>query len=169
VIVADTSPVDRGVPTATYRLQVQASFGFDDVGALAAYLADLGVSHAYLSPVLQAAPGSTHGYDVLDHARLSDDAGGRPAFDAMVAALHDRTLGVVVDIVPNHMTVPEPEHLNAPLWSMLREGRESAYAAWFDVDWDAAGDRIVIPVLGGTVDEALASGDLVSVANGGPP
>ena len=168
MIVADTSPVDRGVPTATYRLQVQASFGFDDVGALAAYLADLGVSHAYLSPVLQAAPGSTHGYDVLDHARLSDDAGGRPAFDAMVAALHDRTLGVVVDIVPNHMTVPEPEHLNAPLWSMLREGRESAYATWFDVDWDAAGDRIVIPVLGGTVDEALASGDLVSVANGGP-
>ena len=77
-------------------------------------------------------------------------------------------LGVVVDIVPNHMTVPEPEHLNAPLWSMLREGRESAYAAWFDVDWDAAGDRIVIPVLGGTVDEALASGDLVSVADGGP-
>ena len=168
MIVADTSPVERGVPTATYRLQVQACFGFDDVGALAAYLADLGVSHAYLSPVLQAAPGSTHGYDVLDHARLSDDAGGRPAFDAMVAALHDRTLGVVVDIVPNHMTVPEPEHLNAPLWSMLREGRESAYAAWFDVDWDAAGDRIVIPVLGGTVDEALASGDLVSVANGGP-
>ena len=91
-----------------------------------------------------------------------------PAFDAMVAALHDRTLGVVVDIVPNHMTVPEPEHLNAPLWSMLREGRESAYATWFDVDWDAAGDRIVIPVLGGTVDEALASGDLVSVADGGP-
>ncbi|HYQ31998.1 MAG TPA: alpha-amylase family glycosyl hydrolase, partial [Lapillicoccus sp.] len=147
---------------------MQASFGFDDVGALAAYLADLGVSHAYLSPVLQAAPGSTHGYDVLDHARLSDDAGGRPAFDAMVAALHDRSLGVVVDIVPNHMTVPEPEHLNAPLWSMLREGRESAYATWFDVDWDAAGDRIVIPVLGGTVDEALASGDLVSVADGGP-
>ena len=91
-----------------------------------------------------------------------------PAFDAMVAALHDRGLGVVVDIVPNHMTVPEPEHLNAPLWSMLREGRESAYATWFDVDWDAAGDRIVIPVLGGTVDEALASGDLVSVADGGP-
>ena len=164
-----TAPrAERRVPTATYRLQVQAAFGFDDVSALAGYLSDLGVSHAYLSPVLQATPGSTHGYDVLDHGRLSDEAGGRAAFDAMVAALHDRTLGVVVDIVPNHMTVPEPEHLNAPLWSMLREGRESAYATWFDVDWDAAGDRIVIPVLGGTVDEALASGDLVSVADGGP-
>ncbi|HEY8308667.1 MAG TPA: malto-oligosyltrehalose synthase [Lapillicoccus sp.] len=164
-----TAPrAERRVPTATYRLQVQAAFGFDDVSALAGYLSDLGVSHAYLSPVLQATPGSTHGYDVLDHGRLSDEAGGRAAFDAMVAALHERRVGVVVDIVPNHMTVPEPEHLNAPLWSVLREGRESAYAVWFDVDWDAAGDRIVIPVLGGTVDEALASGDLVTVADGGP-
>ena len=113
---------DRRVPTSTYRLQVQAAFGFDDVAALAGYLADLGVSHAYLSPVLQAAPGSTHGYDVLDHTRLSDEAGGREGFDTMVAALHERGLGIVVDVVPNHMTVPEPEHLNAPLWSMLREG-----------------------------------------------
>ena len=115
---------DRRVPTATYRLQVQATFGFEDVAALAGYLADLGVSHAYLSPVLQAAPGSTHGYDVLDHTRLSDEAGGRDGFDAMVAALHERRLGIVVDVVPNHMTVPEPEHLNAPLWSLLREGTE---------------------------------------------
>jgi (1->4)-alpha-D-glucan 1-alpha-D-glucosylmutase len=67
------------VPTATYRLQVQAAFGFATSAALAGYLADLGVSHAYLSPVLQAAPGSTHGYDVLDHSRLSDEAGGRAA------------------------------------------------------------------------------------------
>ena len=72
------------------------------------------------------------------------------AFDAMVAALHERGLGIVVDVVPNHMTVPEPEHLNAPLWSLLREGPSSPYAAWFDVDWDAAGDRVVMPVLGGT-------------------
>ena len=158
---------DRRVPTATYRLQVQAAFGFDDVRALAGYLADLGVSHAYLSPVLQAGPGSTHGYDVLDHARLSEEAGGRAAFDAMVAGLHERGLGVVVDIVPNHMTVPEPEHLNAPLWSMLRDGRESAYAAWFDVDWDAAGDRIVVPILGGAVEEALVSGELVLATDGG--
>ncbi len=159
---------DRRVPRATYRLQVQSAFGFADVSATADYLADLGVSHAYLSPVLQAAPGSTHGYDVLDHARISDEAGGRPAFDAMVAALHDRGLGVVVDIVPNHMTVPEPEYLNAPLWSVLRDGRDSAYAAWFDVDWDAADDRIVIPVLGSTVAEALGAGHVTLATDGGP-
>ena len=156
------------VPTATYRLQVQAAFGFDDVAAVADHLANLGVSHAYLSPVLQAAPGSTHGYDVVDHTRLSEEAGGREAFDAMVTALHERGLGVVVDVVPNHMTVPEPEHLNAPLWSVLREGRQSPYASWFDVDWDAADDRIVIPVLGGTLEESLAGGEIEVAADGGP-
>ncbi len=159
---------DRRVPTATYRLQVQATFGFEDVAALAGYLADLGVSHAYLSPVLQAAPGSTHGYDVLDHTRLSDEAGGRDGFDVMVAALHERRLGIVVDVVPNHMTVPAPEHLNAPLWSLLREGTGSSYASWFDVDWDAAGDRVVVPVLGGTLEEGLAGGEVTLAADGGP-
>ncbi len=158
---------DRRVPTSTYRLQVHAAFGFDDVAALAGYLADLGVSHAYLSPVLQAAPGSTHGYDVLDHTRLSDEAGGREGFDTMVRALHERGLGIVVDVVPNHMTVPEPEHLNAPLWSLLRDGTSSPYASWFDVDWDAAGDRVVVPVLGGTLEEGLAGGEITLAADGG--
>ena len=159
---------DRRVPTGTYRLQVQSSFGFGDVGALAGYLRDLGVSHAYLSPVLQAAPGSTHGYDVLDHGRLSEEAGGREAFDAMVAALHAHGLGIVVDIVPNHMTVPEPEYLNAPLWSMLRDGPDSKYARWFDVDWAAAGDRVVLPVLGSPAAEALAAGEITLATDGGP-
>ncbi|MEP6650976.1 MAG: malto-oligosyltrehalose synthase, partial [Lapillicoccus sp.] len=159
---------DRRVPRATYRLQVGSSFGFADVAVLADYLTALGVSHAYLSPMLQAAPGSTHGYDVLDHTRLGDEAGGREAFDAMVAALDERGLGVVVDIVPNHMTVPVPEHLNAPWWSLLRDGRDSPSASWFDVDWDAAGDRVVVPVLGGTLDETLAAGEIRLTADGGP-
>ena len=77
----------------------------------------------------------------------------------MVAALHERGLGIVVDVVPNHMTVPEPEHLNAPLWSVLREGRESPYAAWFDVDWDARATRILMPVLGGTVERGARDGE----------
>jgi len=158
----------RGVPASTYRLQVQATFGFDDVADVADHLANLGVSHAYLSPVLQAAPGSTHGYDVVDHTRLSEEAGGHEAFDAMVTALHEHGLGVVVDVVPNHMTVPEPEHLNAPLWSLLRDGRESSYAAWFDVDWEAADDRIVVPVLGGALEEALAGGEVRIAVDGGP-
>jgi (1->4)-alpha-D-glucan 1-alpha-D-glucosylmutase len=159
---------DRRVPTATYRLQVHAAFGFDDVAAGTDYLANLGVSHAYLSPVLQAAPGSTHGYDVVDHTRLSEEAGGRKAFDAMATALKERGLGVVVDLVPNHMAVPEPEHLNPPLWSVLREGRQSPYASWFDVDWDAAHDRMVLPILGGTLEQALAAGEVTVAADGGP-
>jgi (1->4)-alpha-D-glucan 1-alpha-D-glucosylmutase len=160
--------LNRRVPTATYRLQVHSAFGFDDVAAVADYLANLGVSHAYLSPVLQAAPGSTHGYDVVDHTRLSEEAGGREAFDAMVTALKERGLGVIVDVVPNHMAVSQPEHLNAPMWSLLHEGRKSPYASWFDVDWDAADDQIVLPILGGSIEHSLTAGDVRVVADGGP-
>lgn len=158
----------RAVPTATYRLQVHAGFGFDAAAEQVGYLADLGVSHVYLSPVLQAAPGSAHGYDVLDHTRISEEAGGQEAFDRLVAACREHGLGIVVDVVPNHMTVPEPAHLNAPFWSLLREGRRSPYAGWFDVDWVAEDDRILMPVLGGTLEAALGGGELVLASDGGP-
>ena len=143
----------RAVPTSTYRLQVHGGFGFDAAAEQAAYLASLGVSHLYLSPILQPAPGSTHGYDVVSHDALNADAGGREAFDRLVAAAHQQGLGIIVDVVPNHMTVPETTHLNAPLWALLREGRASAAAAWFDVDWDADQDRVLMPVLGSALDE----------------
>ena len=158
----------RVVPTGTYRLQVHGGFGFDAAAEHVPYLADLGVSHVYLSPVLQAAPGSTHGYDVLDHTRISEEGGGRAAFERLVAACRQAGLGVVVDVVPNHMAVPEPAHLNAPFWSLLREGRRSPYAGWFDVDWVAEDDRILMPVLGGTVEQALEAGELVLAEDGGP-
>ncbi len=116
----------RVVPTATYRLQVHAGFGFDAAAEHTAYLASLGVSHLYLSPVLQAAPGSMHGYDVVDHTRISEEAGGRQAFQRLVTACREAGLGIVVDVVPNHMAVPEPAHLNAPFWSLLRDGRRLA-------------------------------------------
>ena len=106
-------------------MQLSSAFGFADVAALADYLADLGVSHAYLSPVLQAVPGSTHGYDVVDHARLSDELGGADGFSAMVSTLRQHGLGVIVDVVPNHMAIPTPERLNGRLWTVLRDGRES--------------------------------------------
>ena len=157
----------RVVPTATYRLQVHAGFGFDAAAQHVGYLASLGVSHLYLSPVLQAAPGSTHGYDVLDHTRISEEAGGREAFDRLVAACREHGLGIVVDVVPNHMTVPEPAHLNAPFWSLLRDGRASPYAGWFDVDWVSEGERILMPVLGGTLEQALDAGELVLASDGG--
>ncbi len=158
----------RVVPGATYRLQVHGGFGYDDAAERVPYLADLGVTHVYLSPILQAAPGSTHGYDVLDHTRINQEAGGRAAFDRLAAACREHGLGIVVDVVPNHMAVPEPEHLNSPFWGLLRDGRRSPYAGWFDVDWVAEEDRILMPVLGGTVEQVIERGELVLADDGGP-
>ncbi len=152
---------DRPVPVSTYRVQLRPpaadhpGFGFDDAAGIAAYLADLGITHLYCSPCLQAAPGSVHGYDVVDHSRLNDELGGAAAFDRMVAACREAGLGIVLDIVPNHMAVSAPESQNAAWWSLLREGRASAYASWFDVDWEG-GEKILVPVLGAPVEEVVA-------------
>ena len=103
------------MPVSTYRVQLRPpaeghpGFGFDDAARIAPYLADLGVTHLYCSPYLQAAPGSAHGYDVVDHSRLNDELGGRAAFERLFAACRLAGLGIVLDIVPNHMAVSEPE------------------------------------------------------------
>ncbi len=145
-----------GAPDSTYRLQLQPGFGFAAAAAIADYVADLGVSHVYLSPILQATPGSRHGYDVVDHSRVSADLGGEGAFRDMVRRFRMAGLGVVVDIVPNHMAVPVPESLNRPLWAVLRDGPGSPFASWFDVDWAAQDGRLLLPVLGGPVAACLA-------------
>jgi len=139
--------VPRAIPSSTYRLQLHPGFRFADAAALAGYLADLGVSHAYLSPILQAVPGSTHGYDVVDHSRISADLGGEEDFRSMAAALRAYGIGIVADVVPNHMAIPVPEYLNRQLWSVLRDGRNSEYSHWFDIDWSANDGRILLPVL----------------------
>ena len=157
------------MPVSTYRLQLQPRFGFADAAAIAGYLADLGVTHVYLSPILQATPGSTHGYDVVDHSRVSVDLGGEAAFRDMAARFRALGLGLIVDIVPNHMAVPVPESLNRPLWSVLRDGTGSSFAGWFDVDWDAQDGTLLMPVLGGPVSDCLGDlklGDL-NVGTGG--
>jgi (1->4)-alpha-D-glucan 1-alpha-D-glucosylmutase len=148
-------PRSSRVPVSTYRLQLRDSFGFAQAAAQADYLAALGVTHAYLSPILQANPGSPHGYDVVDHSRVSTDLGGEDAFRAMVETFHRNHLGVVVDVVPNHMARPTPESLNAQLWSVLHLGRRSPYAHWFDVDWDAQDGRLLMPILAGPVEKCL--------------
>ncbi|GAA2624072.1 malto-oligosyltrehalose synthase [Actinomadura fulvescens] len=139
-------------PAGTYRLQLCGvgdepgrRFGFPEAAALAPYLVALGVSHVYLSPVLRAAPGSTHGYDVIDHERLAAELGGEDGFRAMVARYRAHGLKVLVDIVPNHMAVPMPVDLNRPLAAVLADGPSSPYARWFDIDWEAGGGRIVLP------------------------
>jgi (1->4)-alpha-D-glucan 1-alpha-D-glucosylmutase len=154
-------------PVSTYRLQLQPGFGFAEAGATADYLADLGVTHAYLSPILQAAPGSRHGYDVVDHSRVSADLGGEEAFRAMVGRFRQHGLGVIVDVVPNHMAIPVPESLNRQLWSVLREGAESPCAHWFDVDWAAQDGRLLLPILAGPAADCL--GDITVCAAGEEP
>lgn len=157
------------VPAATYRVQVRPGFGFDDVAALAGYLARLGVSHVYLSPILAATPGSTHGYDVVDHSRLSDEAGGRDGFDRLTAALATHGLAAIADVVPNHMAVPTPVRLNDALWSVLRDGPRSPYARWFDVDWEVPDRAVLMPVLGDRIGTVLAAGQLRVDAGGTEP
>ena len=156
-------------PTSTYRLQIRAEFGFDDVAEVSSYLDRLGVSHAYLSPILQAAPGSAHGYDVVDHDQLSADAGGLPGFQRMIAALHRRGLLAIADIVPNHMAVPTPLHLNAALWAVLRDGPDSEFARWFDVDWSVPANAVLMPVLGNRIGQVLADGELSVDRSGEEP
>ncbi|MFG2884520.1 malto-oligosyltrehalose synthase [Streptomyces sp. NPDC048297] len=137
------------VPTATYRLQLQPAFPFAAAAAAVPYLASLGVSHLHLSPVLEAVPGSTHGYDVVDHARVREELGGEDGLRALARTAREHGLGLVVDIVPNHMAMA-PRH-NHALWEMLREGPGSPYARWFDIDWEAQGGQVLLPVLGGPV------------------
>ncbi len=142
-------------PTSTYRLQLGPQLTFADAARLADYLADLGVSHVYLSPILVASPGSTHGYDVVDHHELSPELGGNAGFTLLSETLAQREIGIVVDVVPNHMAVPTPESLNPALWSVLREGQKSPYARWFDIDWSAHDGRILMPILDGTLADNL--------------
>jgi (1->4)-alpha-D-glucan 1-alpha-D-glucosylmutase len=140
-----------GVPGATYRLQVHAGFRLDDAAALAGYLADLGVTHAYSSPLLRSAEGSNHGYDTVDHAHIDEARGGREGFDRFVAALHQHRLGLVLDLVPNHMGVADAAA--APWWwDVLQHGRDSVHADAFDIDWEFGGGKVRIPVLGSADD-----------------
>ena len=145
----------RPAPVSTYRLQLTPDFGFAEAAAVVPYLARLGISHVYCSPWLQAAPGSQHGYDVIDHSQLNAELGGRAGFEQLLAACRTSGLGILLDIVPNHMAISEPESQNAAWWSLLELGRDSAYASWFDVDWDAQDGKVLVPVLGAPLAEAI--------------
>src|SRR5436190_19472509 len=132
-------------PTSTYRLQIRRDFDLSAATAALDYLVALGVGAVYLSPLLQAVRGSDHGYDVVDHGRVDADRGGPQALAELVEQAHQRGLGVVVDIVPNHMGVADAAQ-NAPWSDVLRLGQESKYASWFDIDWEQG--RLLLPVLG---------------------
>jgi (1->4)-alpha-D-glucan 1-alpha-D-glucosylmutase len=135
---------------ATYRLQLHRAFGFRAAADIVEYLAALGISHLYCSPILQATPGSMHGYDVVDPQRVSDDLGGAAAFDALCAAAAAHGLGLVLDIVPNHMAIGGGD--NRWWWDVLENGPASRYAGHFDVDWDPPESKlrnlVLVPILG---------------------
>ncbi|AXH96189.1 malto-oligosyltrehalose synthase [Ornithinimicrobium avium] len=157
---------ERRPLTATYRMQLNSGFTCDDAQSVLPYVEALGASHVYLSPVLTAVPGSEHGYDVLDHTQVSPELGGREALERLAEDAHRRGMGVIVDVVPNHMALVPQVWRNAPLWEVLREGPNSPRAHWFDVDWAHLGQRFGLPVLGQPLQEVLAAGE-ITVGTGG--
>ncbi len=151
----------RHVPVATYRLQFHPGFTFADAAAIAPYLRDLGVGDAYASPLFMARAGSTHGYDICDYGRLSPALGGEAGFAELSAALRNAGLGLVLDMVPNHMGVGGEN----PWWvDVLENGPASAYAGFFDIDWapvkpELAG-KVLLPILGDQYGVVLEAGEL---------
>lgn len=159
---------DARVPRATYRLQLCGRFTFADAAAIVDYLADLGVSHVYSSPYLQATAGSEHGYDGVDPSLISDDLGGREGFDAWVTSLRAHRLGLVADVVPNHLGIADRR--NRWWQDVLRHGQQSEFASAFDIDWDTDDPelrgKVLVPVLGQPLDDELRAG-AIRIERGG--
>lgn len=149
------------VPSSTYRLQLHAGFTFEDAAKVAPYLKELGISHIYSSPYLQAAPGSMHGYDVVDHQKVNEELGGESGHDKFCAHLRELGLGQVLDIVPNHMAIGPR---NRYWWDVLENGPSSRFATWFDIDWQSSEvrlqNKVLIPVLGDQYGRALSAGQI---------
>ena len=163
-----TTYVPKDVPRATYRVQFRQGFGFSDAIKIVPYWAKLGISHLYASPLTVARPGSPHGYDVVDPTQLNPELGSDEDFDHLAAALAANNMGLLLDIVPNHTSASADNHW----WrDVLTNGRASRYADFFDVDWESEGGKIVLPILGHSLDQAIAEGgvsyDGVSLNVGG--
>ena len=150
------------IPLATYRLQLTKDFGFDAAAALVPYLRDLGITHLYTSPFLKARPGSTHGYDIVDHEQLNPELGGDAAFLRLSKALKQHDLGLILDFVPNHMGVGSAD--NAWWLDVLEWGEASPYAGYFDIDWSPPKrdleHKVLLPILGSTYGDTLVSGEI---------
>ena len=150
------------IPRSTMRLQFHKGFTFADAEAHIPYFARLGVSHLYASPITTARPGSMHGYDVIDPTRVNPELGGEDALKRLVTALRSAGLGLIVDIVPNHMGVGSG---NAWWFDVLRQGSASKYAQYFDIDWEtedaALRGKVLLPVLGKPLKEAIQDGEIM--------
>src|SRR2546423_8378316 len=150
------------IPLATYRLQFNRDFTFADATKIIPYLASLGISHCYASPYLRARPGSTHGYDIIDHNQLNPEIGTPEEFERFVDTLHQHNMGQILDIVPNHMGVMGAD--NAWWLDVLENGESSIYANYFDIDWQPLKDelhsKVLVPVLHDHYGAVLESGEL---------
>ena len=155
------------VPISTYRIQLTPDFTFEDLAGQVPYLARLGITDLYLSPILESGQGSVHGYDVTSHAQVSAEKGGRAGFEHLATTAREHGIHLIADVVPNHMTVPTPLSRNAQFWSVLREGEHSPHAHWFDVDWYTQDHHLMLPVLGAPLAAVLARGELTR-GRGGP-
>jgi len=148
-------------PKSTYRLQLHKDFTFDDAAGIADYLRQLGISHVYCSPYLQAAPGSNHGYDVVDHQHVNDELGGATAHKRFCDKLGETGLGQVLDIVPNHMSLGPENHY---WWDVLENGTSSRYASFFDIDWqpqeERLRDKVLVPILADQYGRVLQAGGI---------
>ncbi|XWK60914.1 malto-oligosyltrehalose synthase [Tunturiibacter empetritectus] len=155
------------IPGSTYRLQLHKDFTFDDAARIADYLHELGISHVYSSPYLQAAPGSMHGYDVVDHQKVNAELGGAAAHDRFCKKLGEAGLGQVLDIVPNHMSLGKE---NRFWWDVLENGTSSRYASFFDIDWqpqeERLRDKVLVPILGDQYGRVLQTGGIKVVRRG---
>jgi (1->4)-alpha-D-glucan 1-alpha-D-glucosylmutase len=150
------------IPIATYRLQLTADFDFDAAARVVPYLKALGITHLYASPFLKARKGSTHGYDIVDHASFNPELGGEAGFERLSAALRQHDLGLILDFVPNHVGVHFADN---PWWlDVLEWGPASPHAAAFDIDWEQLPHRsrggVLLPILGSSYGEALEGGDI---------
>ena len=155
-------------PRATARLQFFAGFTLDDAVRIVPYYAQLGISHIYASPLLKARAGSTHGYDIVDHDAINPELGGMPALLRLVAALRAHGMGLIADIVPNHMGVGGAD--NAWWLDVLEFGRASEYAGFFDIDWDPPDpdlrNKLLAPFLGVPYGQALANEEFILRCDG---
>jgi (1->4)-alpha-D-glucan 1-alpha-D-glucosylmutase len=159
----------RTAPTATYRLQLNAEFGLRDAASLVEYLDLLGVSHLYLSPIFRARSGSSHGYDVVDHGTVSPEIGDEDALRDLSARLASRGMGIILDIVPNHMCIAT--HENRWWNDVLENGPSSPFARYFDVDWGPPkqdlSEKVLLPILGEQYGRVLENGEIHLVFDGG--
>lgn len=158
---APSVPPTPSRPLATCRIQLTPEFGFAAAEAVVPHLAEMGITHVYLSPVLRAVPGSRHGYDVIDPHHIDLDRGGEHAFAHLLDTIRAHGMGVLLDVVPNHLA-GDPR---GPAWAdVLRHGRQSGFARWFDLAWASGNgrvrDRILLPVLGSELDDAVSTGDV---------